>query len=197
MATKPNVNTQMLRNMIVEMMIQYEVLNVMEEVGEDTRNLKFTGRGDGKFQWRVAWSPNGVYNLFHGCDSVYHNKDRNQVTHSFTPTRGESFDCLGTEINYYVQGALFRCFDCTFQYAVGFAITWKDWSGHGSLNSNCQYFMREGWCDIKHMWPQVLQRFDHLKNMRAKTKRATPIAVKPARMVPGMGQRVHGRMVQH
>ncbi|MCA9135072.1 MAG: hypothetical protein KDA45_18010, partial [Planctomycetales bacterium] len=62
----------------------------------------------------------------------------------------------GTEINYYVQGALFRCFDCTYNYAEGIARTWKDVSGHGVLTDNCVYFLAMGYSDLLMLWSQVL-----------------------------------------
>ncbi|MCA9135084.1 MAG: hypothetical protein KDA45_18075, partial [Planctomycetales bacterium] len=70
-----------LQTMIVGMIDTYNVLNIMRDVGLDPDTIKFAGGGDYAWMRRVGWSPNGVYNLFHGCDSIYHNPSHNQKKH--------------------------------------------------------------------------------------------------------------------
>ncbi len=151
------VTQQQLRDMIVQMFDQYGVLDILRGVGIEPRTHAFLGSRDFRFQWSVMNSTNGIYNLFHGCDSIYHNDSHNQKQHTFIPSKGQSFSCLGTEINYYVQGALFRALDCTYNCAEGFCRTWKDVSGHGSLTPNCVFFLSEGYADVLLLWQKILQ----------------------------------------
>jgi hypothetical protein len=163
------VTDEKLRAMALDMIGQYGLIQLMRDAGykpESTQTVE-------SIDWTVLmtlWSPSGVYNIFHEFDSIYHNKPHNQKPHVYRgQDSAKDLPCLGTEVNYYFQGILFRAFGYGFARALTQVAAWKKLSAHGGVTDNIKFFLNKGWRELPQLWPQALfnERLDQNRQWRA------------------------------
>ena len=140
LAEKFIVDDMKLKRMGVDLLGSFGVCDILREYGWDPEDLSASESLDRKLIAMGNITGN-VFNLFYGFDSPYHNADHNQKKHIYYGNAAPNgLECLGTEINYYFQGLLFRVIKFGWFRTVTVCATWKKASRHGSLTSLCSEF---------------------------------------------------------
>ena len=75
---------------------------------------------------------------------------------------------LGTEVNYYFQGVLFRIFGYSITNGLNWVGTWKTVTGHGGVNQNIQFFFKKDWSELPGFWGRAL--IQHQVNLNNQEK---------------------------
>lgn len=145
-----------LKRMGVDLLGSFGVIDILREYGWDPEDTSASESVDRKFL-AMANITGDVFNLFYGFDSEYHNDDHNQKLHIYTGDAApKGLNCLGTEVNYYFQGLLFRIMKFGWFRTVTVCATWKTATRHGPLNDKCKLFLHKGWSELPALWPDVL-----------------------------------------
>ena len=175
-----------------DMLDQFNVVDVLVQNEIRVDPLCANGSNDALWAFTAAGPGNGVFDLFYGFDSKYHNNDHNQKQHVYNPGGprpspsiggqvypgwdGKSSLALGTEVNYFFQGILFRAFGVSAQAAEMFAGTWKAASRHGDLNTQCKAFIADGHRALPDLWPRVLALYNEHKTNESAMQRRKEVA---------------------
>ena len=156
LAEKFIVDDMKLKRMGVDLLGSFGVCDILREYGWDPEDVSASESLDRKLIAMGNITGN-VFNLFYGFDSPYHNADHNQKKHIYYGNAAPNgLECLGTEINYYFQGLLFRVIKFGWFRTVTVCATWKKASRHGSLTPNCKTFLHKGWAELPGLWPEVV-----------------------------------------
>jgi hypothetical protein len=164
----------------VTMICQQQVVEIMESYGydpDDKSGADMTSWYNSIFANKLGLMANpfsDLHNLFKGFDSQWHNEARNQVPTVYSgKSSNKSVTGLGTEVNYYFQGILFRIFGFSTYTGLEWIRTWKFGSGHGTVTPAIEFFFRKGWGELPGLWPVALreQRLWKARGMAMDRKR--------------------------
>jgi hypothetical protein len=144
------VTDEDLRNEALDLIDTQTVIEIMESYGydpDDTSGADMNSAWNAVFHNKYGLMANpttDLHNLFKGFDSHWHNEQQNQKPVTYI---GCSFPrplaCIGTEVNYYFQGVLFRIFGYSTTTAMTWIAAWKKGSGHGDVSPNIEFFFQE------------------------------------------------------
>lgn len=175
------VTSNELREEAVSMIESHRVIEIMESYGwdpDDRSGSDMTSIRSSIFANKLGLMANpctDLHNLFKGFDSRWHNDDRNQVPTFYKGETGEKdVSCIGTEVNYYFQGILFRVFGYSSYTGLEWVRSWKFVSRHGEVNANIEFFFRKGHKELPALWGRAVtnQRRNAIRAQQMEKRRA-------------------------
>ena len=171
------VTDSQLREEALSMIDQQRVIELMISYNYDPND---TSGGDLNTYWNCVFNNKyglmmnpltDLHNLFKGFDSHWHSGQFNQakVTY-FGSSSPSSVKAIGSDVNYYFQGVLFRIFGFSKSTGLDWARTWKMVTRHGTVTPAIEFFFSKGWSELPSFWTQALFNYRAKLQMQERAK---------------------------